>query len=235
MAFDSQHYQEVHKSVKATVLKYIEPSFFANKSVISIGEGGGDYARWLQDLSANVLATDGHPQNVSDLSGQVFPVELFDANTAKLSKGYDLCWHVYVLNMLSKFDDHLADVCKNCNFLILQAEVMDSDDAAECAQTGRLSDRRDQSLEGTGTGTIPSPAYVEAILTANGMHFKRINDADLNTTYDVDGVPTTIYRYDWTCTNTKNYCHWNDPAYNIASFWICWKDGQANPIVANLQ
>lgn len=233
MAFDSQYYQEVHKSIKATVLKYIEPSFFANKSVISIGEGGGDYAKWLTDLSANVLATDGQQVNVDEISSRGLTAELFDANTAKLTKGYDLCWHISVLNKLTKFDEHLVDVCTNSNFLILQAEVMDSDDSADCESTGRLADRRDQSLE--GTGSIPSPAYVDAILSANGMQFKRISDADLNTTYDVDGVPTTIYRYDWTCTNTKKFAHWNDPAYNFCSFWICWKNGQANPIVANLQ
>jgi hypothetical protein len=233
MAFDSLHYKEVHKSIKATVLKYIEPSFFANKSVISIGEGGGDFAKWLTDMSANVLATDAHPENLAELSGQGLSVEPFDANTDKLTKAYDLCWHVQVLYHLATINDHLADVCNNSNFLILQTEVIDSEDATDCVTVNELSDHRDQSR--TGLGTRPSPAYVEAILSSNGMQFKRISDADLNTTIDNDGTLNTIMRYNWTCTNTKLYQHWNDPAYNIASFWICWKNGQANPIVANLQ
>ena len=235
MAFDNQHYQEVHKSIKATVLKYIEPSFFANKSVISIGEGGGDFAKWLTDMSANVLATDANPYNLAELSGKAFSVEPFDANTDKLTKVYDLCWHVQVLYHLATIDEHLADVCKNSNFLILQTEVIDSDNATDCLTVNELSDQRDQSR--TGLGTRPSPAYVEAILSANGMNFKRITDPLLNTTFisESDEITRTILRYDWICTNTKLYQHWNDPAYNIASFWICWKNGQTNPIVAGLQ
>jgi len=233
MAFDSQHYQEVHKSIKATVLKYLEPSFFANKSVISIGEGGGDFAKWLIDMSANVLANDAHPDNVSELIAKGIPTETFDANTDTLTNSYDLCWHVQVLYHLATIDNHLANICNKSNFLILQTEVIDSEDPTDCVTVNELSDRRDQSR--SGLGTRPSPAYVEAILTANGMQFKRITDSLLNTTYDDKGTQVTIMRYDWTCTNTKLYNHWNDPAYNIASFWICWKNGQTNPIVANLQ
>ena len=228
MAFDGPFYSHLHSTTKAAVLKYLEPAFFQNKTVISIGEGGGDYARWLTDLSANVLATDGRADNVSDLSGQVFPSEVFDANTSTLTKTYDLCWHIDTLYHLTKFDDHLANVCNNVNFLILQCDVIDSDDATECTTVSELSDRRDQSL--AGVGTRPSPAYVEAILSANGMHFKRLSDPDFNLSGE------WVKRYDWTCQNTKKSGHnAEDPNDNIASFWICWKNGQANPIVANLQ
>ncbi len=206
-------YNNWRKSRFSCIQKYINQSFFLNKTLLEVGCGCGDNGKLFKDIGCTVTCTDARDALI--MNGKIRYPELtfdvFDCDTQKLNKQYDIILDWGLLYHLDNMEDHLRDMCSNCNYLLLESEVCDTEELVNLKVHEHNS--YDQSYH--GKGSRPSSTLVEKILTDSNFEFIMIKDSILNSDFHI---------YDWEITNTKTWRH------GLRRFWICWRKDVESPL-----
>jgi hypothetical protein len=194
-------------------LKYINESFFKDKTLLEVGCGHGDNGNLFQNLGANVTCTDARQEHI--INGKLkYPMLNFsqlDCDIQHINNKYDIILHWGLLYHLDNIENHIEDVCNNCDYLILETEVCDSNDITILKVDENNS--YDQSFH--FKGSRPSPNVIESLLDKNNFEYKLIKDSILNSYFHI---------YDWDITNTNTWKH------GLRRFWICWRKGIESPL-----
>lgn len=203
----SDHYQNWQKSRMNGVLKYISPSYFKNKNILELGCGYADIGNKFYELGAKITSSDARQEHL-DIVNIKYPhikTFQFDCDNEKLTQKYDIILHWGLLYHLKNIKEHLNNVLNNCDILLLETEVSDTDDINY--NINIYENGYDQAYN--NEGSRPSAKYVENILNKNGFEFKLIKDPILNSDFHI---------YDWNITESKIY------KCGLRRFWICWKN-----------
>ena len=107
---------------------------------------------------------------------------------------------------LGEIEVHLKKVSENCDIILLETEVSDSDD--DSFYILNKESGPDKAINGKGIRA--SEKYIEKVLSNNGFKYLMIKDKIVNS------FPHT---YDWEIKNTKT---WN--SCYMRRFWICWNE-----------
>lgn len=181
-----------------------------NKTLLELGCGRGHLGKMFNDIGMDVTCVDARPEHIDRLR-ELFP-ELADKSYIQdLNKGlgtdqyFDVILNTGVLYHLENVEENIKQCVSQCDILILETEVCDSDDEHKNLIVNEY-DGFDQSY--TLIGSRPSPAYVERILKECGIEFTRIIDSNLN---------HHIHNYTWTPQNDSSYRD------GLRAFWICKK------------
>ena len=210
------HYKDWIDSRVNCLKKYIYPRYFKSKTLLEMGCGHAHVGQKFHEWGAIVTGADArmeHLQVVNSTKPHIKTLT-FDADKDDLADTYDVIVHWGTLYHLTELENHLEKISRNCNVLLLETEVCDSDDSAFFITTNE--EGYDQAFN--GTGIRPSPAYVEKVLEKNGFQFKLVKDPILNSGF---------HSYDWEITNTKKRRD------GLRRFWICWKN-VASPITESM-
>ena len=209
MSLFSGHYIDWRKSRLSGIKKYINLDILKNRTLLELGAGYGDNGNEFYNLGCKVTSSDARVKHIN--SGKImFPhidFEIIDCDKSEISKNYDIILHWGLLYHLREIDDHLKNVCENCNILLLDTEVSDSDDDSYCIRIDENKNVLDQAYN--GKGIRPSQKYVEKVLRNNGFKYFVINDKILN---------SFVFKYDW---KNKNKNNWN---LGMRRFLICWNE-----------
>ena len=211
------HYTKWRERRINCVFKYINPSFFLNKSVIEFGCGYGDIGNYFSQVKSNVSSVDIR-EDFLEMTKYKYPhlnVYKFDAEKDELNINYDIAIHFGTLNHIDNIERHLNDVCKKCNYIILDLEIADSL-YDEYIKKNIYESGYDQSFY--NNGSKPSANYIENILTKNNFKFKIIKDPILD---------SNEHLYSWKIKNTESYFS------GKSRFWICWNNNYECPIYSN--
>lgn len=207
------HYDKWIESRILTIKKYISTSFFKDKELLELGCGYGHNGNEFYKLGANVICADARDEHLTN-GKNLYPHLTFiniDGNKNNITKKYNIILHWGLLYHLNEIENHLDNICNNCDILLLETIVLDSDDQNAynmCRENGY-----DQAYN--NIGIRPSAAYVEKILNKNNFIYKRIEDPILNTDFHI---------YDLKVENI-NKSHKN---VSIRKFWICWNKNYNN-------
>jgi SAM-dependent methyltransferase len=201
MGFHGHYVPWREKRIGAIVRRY-GPAWFAGKRVLELGAGYGDIGAWFTQYGAEVTCVEGRPENVAVIQRRHPKVRALGADLDGLwpiDGEYDLILHLGLLYHLGKPEESLRLACAAAPRLVLETEVSDSSDPQFVTYPTEDATARDQSLR--GTGSRPSPAYVERVLTECGMRFERIEDGSIDTYFDRDGWHSHLYS--WPINDTK--------------------------------
>ena len=205
-AFEEGHYVGWRKARMLAIKKYMNPELFYMKNLTELGGGAGHNGNEFYKLGCTNVecleARTGHIQ----VGQRKFPHINFlkwDGDKNRLAKKKDIILHWGLLYHLREIENHLKNVCKNCDILLLETEVSDSS-----------KDNFSITIDETGPGQAfnrkgmrPSRSYIEKVLKTNGFKYKLINDKILN---------FWIHEYDWPEKNDDKYTK------GQRRFWICW-------------
>lgn len=202
------HYDNWTISRMNCIKKYIPVEYFKSKKILELGSGYAHVAIKFIELGAIVDCSDARKEHIEYINKTYPDIKtlIIDADNDIITDKYDIILHWGLLYHLNNIEFHLENVSKNCNILLLESEVCDSNDSDLCISIYEYGD--DQSFN--NKGSRPSEKYVEKILEKNGFKFKIIKDSILNTDYP--------HIYDWEITNNKEF------KSGMRRFWICWKN-----------
>lgn len=210
------HYVDWTESRVAGVKKYIPDSVFQGKTLLELGSGHGRIGDAFHNLGATVTSSDARKE-YTEYIGKTYPhlqTLLIDGDSDTIPVKYDIIVHWGLLYHLAEIEDHLEDVAKNCDILLLETEVYDSDKDDFYMRTHEAGfDQAFNSL-----GIRPSQPYVEKLLTENGFSFRCLQDPILNSGF---------HTYDWEAGRYRT------AGMGMRRFWICWKNVDS-PIRAGL-
>ena len=203
----SNHYENWRISRMNGVKKYISSTYFQSKTLLELGCGYADIGNMFFELGAVVTSTDARKEHLEVVNNKYPHLKtiLIDADNDEISDKYDVILHWGLLYHLNEIEIHLEKVCKNCNVLLLETEVSDSDDK----QLKISTDEEGYDQAFNNKGSRYSANYIEEILEKNGFNFKMIKDSILNSDF---------HCYDWDIENSNNWTH------GLRRFWICWKN-----------
>lgn len=190
--FEGHYVEWREKRIAACVDHYGGRDFFRGKTVLELGCGFGHIGAALVEMGADVSFTDGRPEHIAEVRKR-YPTAkagVFDADGPWFLGRYDVILHQGLLYHLRRWEGSLEDALAHCDHLILESEVCDSDDPLLVRTRGETG--YDQSIH--ETGTHPSPAAVEAVLTKAGASFEMVTD---------DRCNGGGHRYDWPIRNTN--------------------------------
>jgi SAM-dependent methyltransferase len=175
------------------ILELYGIEYFEGKKILELGAGHADIGAFFAALGADVLSLEGRAQNVNfarlkhrQVAG--IRIEQFDLNEDFSMFGtFDLIINFGLLYHLANVDDHLKRCFAMANEMVLETVVCDSTDPHKLVLLS--SDTNEDQLSVAGTGSRPSPFYVERIARENNMEYVRCFASDLNY--------TDQFRYDW--------------------------------------
>ena len=201
------HYTNWRISRMNGVKKYISSEYFKSKTLLELGCGHADIGNMFHDLGAIVTSSDVRKEHLETVKIRYPHINtlLIDGDNDSIKDKYDIILHWGLLYHLSEIEKHLENVSQQCNVLLLETEVCDSDDKDFYISTNENG--FDQAFN--NKGIRPSQRYVECVLEKNGFQFKLIKDPILNSDF---------HCYDWDISNSKTWRH------GLRRFWICWKN-----------
>jgi hypothetical protein len=204
------HYIEWRKSRFEGIKKYMDTDFFRHKTLFEVGCGYGDNGKFFQNLGCQVTVSDSRVEHIeiAKIKNPHMQYEIFDCEIDELMKKYDILLHWGVLYHIDNVENHLTNICKHCDSLLLETLVCDTDIShiVKLTESGY-----DQAFH--HNASRPSQKFVEDILTRNNFEFVMIKDSILNASFHI---------YDWEICNTLTHNH------NLRRYWICWhKDIQS--------
>jgi SAM-dependent methyltransferase len=203
----SEHYIDWRESRMNGVKKFILPDYFKAKTLLELGCGNADVGNMFYELGATVTSSDARKEHL-DVVNEKYPqikTLLIDCDNDSIQEKYDVIVHWGVLYHIKEVESHLENTMQNCDVLLLETEVSDSDDKEFYIEVDE--DGYDQAFN--KKGIRPSQMYIESILEKNGFQYKLIKDPILN---------TENHFYDWNISNTNT---WRN---GLRRFWICWKN-----------
>jgi SAM-dependent methyltransferase len=191
--FDGKYFDWNSKRIKGIVDHY-GYKFFYGKKLADLGCGYGDLSGTLYRLGSEITAVDVRQEHLKVVSKKFPGVKIVRANLEGPwpfhGTKFDMILDLSLICHLASIDEHLKAVCSSTTYLILETAVCDSDDPYKIIQIPEAKEVYDLAFN--GTGSRPSPAYVERILTDYGMSFKRMDKTKFN---------SGDYIYDWVALN----------------------------------
>jgi hypothetical protein len=208
------HYINWRHSRINCVKKYIGADYFKNKTVLELGCGHADIGNMFYELGAIITSSDARKEHLEVVKYKYPHIKTLymDNDNDSIDENYNVIVHWGLLYHLGEIKLHLEKVLKKCDILLLETEVVDSDDKNFFEQVDENG--YDQAIN--GKGIRPSPSYVEEILKQNGFQYKLIKDPILNSDF---------HCYDWEITNLHLWKH------GLRRFWICWKNDVSSPLI----
>ncbi len=206
------HYIEWRNSRVNCLLQYINKDYFIRKTLLELGCGYADLGNIFYNLGCIVTSSDARKEYL-DIVNSRYPLintMLLDADKDIINNKYDIILHWGLLYHLNSIEQHLNNVCNKCNILLLETEVLDSNESIFINTT---ESGYDQAYN--GSGIRPSARYIENILEKNNFNYIMITDNLLN---------ANIHKYDWIIQNTNTWSH------GLRRFWICWNKNIESPI-----
>ena len=199
-------------------------SYFKGKKILELGAGHGDIGAFFAELGAQVLCLDGRIQNVNfaSLKHRKIPnirFEQFNLEKDFSSFGrFDLIINFGLIYHLRNVESHLKCCFSAADDMVLETVVCDSTDPEKIFFCDERQAVDEEALE--GTGSRPSPFYIERIAQENDFDVFRFFTADLNSGQE---NPTEYqFRYDWEHKNDDSYnAHFGGP--DLRRFWRCKK------------
>ena len=211
---DHPHYVGWRAARLAGINKYIASSFFSGKTLLEMGCGDGGMASNFLTMGATVTCADARADTLAGVTA-AYPTMAtlqIDAEKETIVTNFDVVHSAGTLYHLGAIENHIKNLSEVCGVLILESEVMDSDDATLFTLNDE-SYGSDQAFN--GFGIRPTAAYVESLLTVNGFQFTRLDDPVFNFKF---------HEYDWVVSNSGV---WRN---GLSRFWICWK-GVETPLI----
>lgn len=207
--FDGKYFDWNQKRIKGIIDQY-GYKFFYGKKLADLGCGYGDLSGTLYRLGAEITAVDVRQDHLKVVSKKFPGIKVVRANLEGpwpfFGTKFDMILDLGLICHLSSIEDHLKAACSSTTYLILETAVCDSDDPNKIIQVPEAKEVYDLSFN--GTGSRPSPAYVERILNDCGMTFKRMDNAKFN---------SSEYKYDWVAQNN------NSTDIHKRRIWFCVK------------
>ena len=175
------------------ILELYGADFFTDARVLELGAGHGDIGAFFADLGAEVVCLDGRVQNVNlarlkhrDVPGIEFRLQDLETDFTGAGR-FDLVIDMGLLYHVPNVEEHLGWAFSMSDEIILETSVCDSRDPHLVLLEAEDA-RVDEEALG-GTGSRPSPAFIERVARERGLEVVRCFTADLNT--------GPQFRYDW--------------------------------------
>ena len=198
------------------VLEMYGIDYFKYKNVLELGGGHGEIGAFFAELGANVLCLDGREQNVNFANLKYRKLNNFKSLQFNLENDFsefgrfDLIINFGLLYHLTNVDAHLNCCFKMSDEIVLETVVCDSTDPNKIFHFKENKNVDEEALE--GTGSCPSPFYIERVANENNFEAMRYFSSDLN-------VKTlfsrNIFLYDW--------IHRNDERLGGYKLRRCWR------------
>ena len=191
------------------ILEIYGVDYFKNRKVLELGAGHGDIGAFFAELGADVLCLDGRIQNVNiaRLKHRKVPNVKFEQFNLERDFSpfgrYDLIINFGLVYHLRNVDSHLKCCFSVADDMVLETVVCNSVDPRKIFYCGERREVEDEALE--GTGSRPSPFYVERIAQENNFEVIRYFTSDLNSGQETPNAYQ--FRYDWK--------HKNDESFNV--------------------
>lgn len=202
--FDISHYTDWNKSRINTVIDYYGKKFFKNKTLLEVGCGWADMGAYFNSIGANVSVSDAREEHINviktrhpELKG--FVIDSEETEWKYDDSKYDIILHFGLLYHLQNPEENLKMVCDRCDTLIIETEVLDSDDPNRIIFKDEETkwDSGAWGMAFNGTGSLPSYAWVERILNECGMEATPIPKPQM--------ANSGAHRYDWPRINTNKF------------------------------
>lgn len=206
-----ERYDEWRIKRISKILEIYGADFFKDKTILELGSGLGDIGAFFAELGATVVCLDGRIQNVRFATLKHRNIPNFKCLHFNLEHDFsefgrfDCILNFGLLYHLKNVESHLACCFKMSDDVVLETVVCDSTDPYKidhCAEDNRINE---ESLE--GTGSRPSPFYVERIAAENSFGTIRYFTEDLN----ID----SLYNYNWRHDTGEN----PGDNYRLRRFW----------------
>jgi len=204
------------------LLELYGADYFIGRSILELGCGHAEIGAFFADLGANVLAVDGRAKNINYARlrhrnvGRL-RLEVHDLETDFTSLGnFDLIINFGLLYHLRDVGTHLRRCFSLTDDLVLETVVCDSQDPDLVLLRDENANAEEEALR--GTGSRPSPFFIERLSAENGFSIERIFSGDLNSGKQ--------FCYDWQHRNDGSP---NDDLVN-RRFWRFRRSQQHYPI-----
>jgi cyclopropane fatty-acyl-phospholipid synthase-like methyltransferase len=198
------HYVEWRKSrIKVTVDHYGE-EFFKGKTLLEVGCGWGDTGKAFSDLGATVTVSDARTEHVGEAKsryGDKITCLVVDSEstTWDYDTDFDIIIHWGLLYHLKDPEQNLRLFSNHCKHIVLETEVLDHDDPY-CYHNIKEERRWNHGAWGMafgGTGSRPTPAFVERVLKESGMIVTPLENPEK--------CNAAFHKYDWIPKNKKGW------------------------------
>lgn len=211
--FDGKYFEWNQRRTKA-IIDHYGHQFFFGKKVVDLGCGYADISGALYRLGSEITAIDARQDHLKIVAKKFHGIKTLKANLdgpwPLYGQSFDLILDMGLACHLSNLEAHLKAVCSHTKHLIFETAVCDSDDPEKCVAIPE--DKGIYDLSFNGMGCRPTTAYVEKLLRANGMEFKRIDNSKFN---------VEDYVYDWQPHNDGT------TSINKRRIWFAEKTGAA--------
>ena len=198
------------------ILEVYGIDYFINKNVLELGSGHGDIGAFFAELGANVLCLDGRAQNVNFARLKHRKVNNFKCLQFNLENDFtefgrfDLIINFGLIYHLINVDAHLNRCFQMADEIFLETVVSDSTDPYKIFYLKENKNIDEEALE--GTGSRPSPFYIERIANENNFEAERYFSSDLNVR---NILGSNLFVYDW--------IHRNDERLGGVELRRCWR------------
>ncbi|NNM72026.1 class I SAM-dependent methyltransferase [Enterovirga aerilata] len=188
------------------ILEIYGEDFFRGKRILELGSGLSDIGAFFADLGAEVLCLEGRQETVRLARLKHRKVDRLRIEQHDLEQDFsrfgrfDLLIHFGLLYHIPDVDGHLSRCFAMADEIVLESVVCDSTNPEKIVLVEGNSNVIEECLH--GTGSRPSPSYVERIAEENGFLVARHFTSDLN----VD----RLFVYDWEHKNDGNLGGWRN-------------------------
>lgn len=182
-----------HKRSKA-IIDYYGYKFFYGKKVLDLGAGQGEIAASLSRLGADVLCVDARQENLDAIKKKhsmlrTMRLDLENEWPFGVNE-FDIVLSIGLVCHIRTYDKHIRQICSVAENIILESEVLDTNDIN--AKTPIYEEKTINDLSFHGEGLIVPAVSIQNILSDVGATVKRLDDSKLN---------SGPYKYDWKHTN----------------------------------
>ena len=193
------------------ILELYGIDYFKNRNICELGSGHGDIGAFFAELGANVLCLDGRIQNVNLANLKYRELGNFKCKHFNLENDFshfgkfDLILNFGLIYHLKNVDSHLNCCFKMADDVLLESVVCDSTDPDKIFFCDENRDVDEEAVE--GTGSRPSPFYIEKIAKENNFEVVRYFSEDLNS--------GDLFFYDWEHKNDNRL----GDGFKLRRFW----------------
>lgn len=191
--------QENRKRLVQGIIDYFGTNFFLGKKILELGCGHADVAAKFATLGAVVMGVDAREEHLrvaDSLHPEIYYVcrDLdkewpFDKNEC-----FDLTIHMGLLPCLVDYEKAICDACSTTKYLVLETEVVDSDNERLALISSDVGSGDFGSLD--GSIRKPSVAAIERVLKKCRMKYFKLMSAGLN---------SDTIQYNWCANNNGAY------------------------------
>ncbi len=207
------HYVEWRQARLNAMVEHYGRNWFLGKRILELGCGHGYMGINLALLGADVTFSDGRQKHLDEIARHwpcIHPAKLVHANLEHewpFNGPWDMILHQGLLYHLFNWKHSLLQSAMNCEHLVLESEVLDSDNPQDEQHVMENARALDQALEGNCLKVTSSA--IEDFLLQCDMRF----DRDQNPVLDIGE-----HRYSWKPRNSKR------SSSKTRRWWWCWKE-----------